>query len=318
MSMYSIYPSLLDKFQDLLHYDLVAEQPWNKVSEAAHNRGQHLDKEVDDYILSPDEMAAKIELELINSINRCPKEPNEAADAGTCFNEVVDCLIKGKNTDRKDITIRTLRREDGTPYAIEACLNDFTFYYDVHLCKDIAHYFRGAMCQYLVQGCLDTKYGEVTLYGYIDEWIGDRIYDIKTTSMYDFGKFQDKTQKLVYPYCAVESGMVDSIDSFEYSVIKWKKNNRDVVYTTRMCSDGIDNMNDYEKVVEKPIDVWKGEFFREVYTYNHESAKNTLRMICERFIEWLTYRKEFITDKKIFGGENPEGYQGELLTSLNK
>lgn len=316
MSRYSIYPSLLDKFQDLLHYDMVAEQPWNKVSESALAKGLYPGKEVGDYILSPDEMAEKIEVELINSINRCPKQPMEAADAGTCFNEVVDCLIKRKNTERTDMTIRTLRRDDGTPFAIEAKMNGFTFYYNVSLCRDLAAYFHDAISQYLVQAGLDTRYGEVTLYGYIDEWIGNRIYDIKTTSMYDFGKFADKTQKLVYPFCAVESGMVDSITEFEYTIVKWKKNNKDVIYTTRLCSDGVDNMNDYE--VQQPvyIDVWSADCFREVYTYNHEDARRMLQLLCERFIEWLEYRKKYITDKKIFGGENPDGYVGKEIEKI--
>lgn len=296
MSNYNIYPSLLDKFQDFLDYELATDAPWNKVSETAHKKGLHLDKEVGDYILSADEMAAKIEVELINQINRCEKEPCEAADAGTCFNEVVDCLIKNKATDRTDMKISSLRRATGEPYAIMAEMNGFTFYFDIDLCKEVANYFKGAMCQYFIEGDLPTNYGNVHLYGYMDEWIGDVIYDIKTTSMYDFGKFERKNQKFVYPYCAVQSGLIDNIREFEYTVIKWGKK--------------------YDIYGVFPITVKCGECFREVYTYNHKEASAKLKQICERFIEWLNYRRDYITDNRIFGGENPENYKGIKIEKL--
>ena len=296
MSEFYIYPSLLDKFQDFLEYEQATEAPWNKVSETAHKKGLHLDKEVGDYILSADEMAEKIEVELINQINRCDREPCEAADAGTCFNEVVDCLISNKQTDRMDIKISTVKRETGEPYAIKTEMDGFTFYFDIDLCKSLAKYFKGAMCQYYIEGDLPTIYGNVHLYGYIDEWVGDKIYDIKTTSMYEFGKYEKKNQKHVYPYCAVQSGLTDSISEFEYTVVRWTK---------RYDNDGIDS-----------IIIKGGECFREVYTYNHKEASFRLKQICERFIEWLNYRRDYITDKKIFGGENPQGYKGEIIEKL--
>lgn len=314
MSKFNIYPSLLDKFQELLDYQEVAEQPWNKVSEAAHARGEHLDKEVDDYILSPDEMAAKIEVELINTINRCPKEPNEAADKGTCFNEVIDCLINNAPTKRLDLSIRSIKRQDKNTL-IEAKMNGFTFYFDANMCKAVAEYYKGAICQYLVSAPLDTKYGEVNLYGYIDEWVGDIIYDIKTTSMYNFGKFSDKTQKLVYPFCAIESGLVGNIEQFEYSVFKWTKT-KDYITEVVHCDGLTDNMDDYYKTIDKPIEVHSAEFFPECYTYNHSQATQKLRMICERFIEWLESRKDYITDKKIFNGENAVDYIGKPIEQL--
>ena len=51
---FKIYPSLLDKFQEFLDYEQAAEEPWNKVSETAKEKGQYPDLEVGDYILSPD------------------------------------------------------------------------------------------------------------------------------------------------------------------------------------------------------------------------------------------------------------------------
>lgn len=316
MYNYRIYPSLLDKFQDYLDYQIQAEMPWNKVSEAAHNRGEYLDKAVGDYILSPDEVAERIEVELINSINRCPKEPNEAADAGTCFNEVVDCLIHKRKPLNDDIKVQTLRREDGTPVCIEARLNGFTFNFDIALCRQMAEYYRGALSQYMLSAPIDTQHGKVELYGYADEWLGDSIFDIKTTSAYDFPKFERKTQRLVYPYCAIKSGFVADIDYFEYTVIKWCKNNRDVIYKPRTYSDGVDNTNDYERLEPHEITIWRGDMYQEIYSYTHDVDTERLRLIVERFIEWLEYRREYITDSKIFGGENSENYQGTKIENL--
>ena len=65
---YRIYPSLLDKFQELLDYEKVAEEDWNKISESAIERGEYPGYDVGDYKLTPDEMYVKLESDLINSL----------------------------------------------------------------------------------------------------------------------------------------------------------------------------------------------------------------------------------------------------------
>ena len=62
---YRIYPSLLDSFAQMLDYEVVAEEMWNKKD--------------GEYVLTPDEMYDKLEKELIATINREPHEPIEAA-----------------------------------------------------------------------------------------------------------------------------------------------------------------------------------------------------------------------------------------------
>lgn len=256
---FRIYSSLLDKFQDLLDYEIVAESPWNKLG--------------DEYKLTPDEMAEKIELELLAMVYREPGIFSEAADKGTCFNEIVDCLIEKRPCRRDDMTIRTLRGDDGTPIAIEASVHDFTFKYDVALCRDAASYFKGALTQQFLKAPLGTAYGTVELYGYADEWVADKIYDIKTTGKYDFGKFERKWQRHVYPYCAIESGLTEEVSEFEYSVYQLNK-----------------------------APVIGAQFYRETYTYDHAQSTMLLRQMCERFIEWLLQKDDEgeITDRKIF------------------
>lgn len=277
---YCIYPSLLDKFQSLIDYEQEAEQPWNIVSENTHKQGKHLDKEVGDYILSPDEMYYKIEAEMIDSINRVDGIPSEAADKGTCFNEIVDCLIENRKSSRSDIEIHSEKLDDNTT-AIIAEMDGFRFAYDAKFCKEVANYYKGAITQHLCKASILTKYGDVLIYGYIDEWLPNRICDIKTTSYYTFGKFENKWQRYAYPYCCIESGETTQVDEFEFTIFVW---NKTPLLTAQM--------------------------YKEVYTYRHKQATEKLRAIIEHFIWWLNTRKHFITNKRIFGGQNDKDYIG--------
>lgn len=260
---YRIYPSLLDLFQSLLDYEIVVEEPWNRVN--------------GEYKLTADEMYDKLDCELLDAVNRVPHDPSEAADKGTCFNEIVDCLIHHRPCTRSDMQIRSLRRE-GVAYGIEAEMNDFHFVFDVGLCTEASRYFKGAVSQVLLSAPINTPYGCVELYGYADEWVRDKIYDIKTTSYYNFGKFERKWQRHVYPYCAIESGMTDCVSEFEYTIYRLIKPSE---YTNGIIF---------------------GEKYKEAYTYDHKASTAALRTICSRFIEWLRFKdaQGLITNRKIF------------------
>ena len=91
-----IYPSVLNKFQDYLDADLKVEEDWNITPEG-------------DYRITADEMHDKLLRELIDTINRVEREPSEAADAGTCLNEVIDRILLNSATGREDVAIRTSR-----------------------------------------------------------------------------------------------------------------------------------------------------------------------------------------------------------------
>lgn len=281
---YRIYPSLLDKFQDLLDYEKVAEEDWNKVSESAIERGEYPGCEVGDYKLTPDEMYVKIEAELIDAINRCPKVPNEAADKGTAFNEIVDCLIEKRKSSKEDCNIYSTVSRYGVK-VIRAEINGFTFDYDVQLCRDAAEFFAGSLTQFFAQSTMHTAYGDVEIYGYPDEWVSNKMFDIKTTGRYSFGKFERKWQRHAYPWCVTDSGMTTEIESFTYWVLEWA----------------------YQRVGE-PLKA--KSITKETYTYDHNDSECKLRSHIESLIEWLESRREFIQDRKIFGGENPEGWHG--------
>lgn len=303
---YRIYPSLLDRFQAFLDSD--------EESEGFRN----LDGETGEMKRTAEEIAEAHERELLDAINRAPHEPIEAADRGTCFNEIVDCLVENRGSSREDISISRIpdlydvcdrfcgkkdcdfmwdedRQECAEAYSLAvgnkrnrvdaagilAALNDFEFRFDIGLCREAAAYFRGAVPQHFCRAVMATAYGDVELYGYADEIVRDKVYDIKTTSSYQFGKFERAWQKDVYPWCLVESGEMRRVSSFEYTVF----------------------------VLSRPTSkspLITGKMYREEYTYDHSAAGERLRAFLERFIEWLESRRDMITDRKIFGGDNTE------------
>ena len=60
--------------------------------------------------------------------------------------------------------------------------------------------------------------------------------------------------------------------------------------------------------------VYYGNRYAESYDYHHAEATDKLRGGVERFITWLEAQRPYITDRKIFGGENPDGYVGTPIT----
>lgn len=269
---YAITPSQLDAFQSFLDAEYDWGQWWGSSEEPAK---------------SAEEYAAECEKKLIDQINRCPKEPIEAADKGTAVNEVVDMLIRHRDCEIPGMTVEQVKL-----HAIQVCYNGFSWIFDTRFLLDLAKRYPNAIPQYPCGAPLQTKYGLVWLYGYLDEWVADKISDLKTTKEYHFGKYERKWQKHVYPYTVVESGDCTEIKEFDYTVVKLS-----------------------EPTKKDPV--IHGEIYPEVYTNDHEQNRRLLQYICEQFIEWLEYRRGFITDRKIFGGENPDGYVGEPI-DINK
>lgn len=271
---YAITPSHLDAFQSFLDAEYDWGQWWGNSDEPAK---------------SAEEYAAECEKKLIDQINRCPKEPIEAADKGTVANEIVDCIIHERKP-QNGIALKTVTL-DGTRFIIGS-MNGFIWLFDSTLFFELSQRYPNAISQYLCGAPLQTSKGLVWLYGYPDEWIGDKIYDLKTCKDYQFGKYSRKWQKHLYPYAVVESGDCTEITEFEYTAVKLSE-------PTQKCP------------------IIHGEIYPEVYTNDHEQNRCLLQGICEQFIGWLEYRRVFITDAKIFGGENPEGYVGEPI-DINK
>jgi hypothetical protein len=270
---FRIYPSLLDKFQEFLDYETAAEEPWNKVSETAIEAGKYPDKEVGDYILTPDEMCDKLEQDLVDTINRVPHEPWEAADKGTCFNEVIDMLLDGRDCQYEGMTVTMDDK------VVTATLDGFTFLFDLEFCKSVAEGLIDSASQVFTTATIETEHGIVELYGYVDEFQHDKVIDLKTTTQYDFLKFERKWQRHVYPYCLVQNGY--EVEGFEYRVIKWKGGT-------------------------KTQPALSGEVIPEYYTYTHEESEKELKAMLDHFLDWLEANKERITDTKVFGRDGED------------
>lgn len=237
---YKFYATLLDSYQSFLD----TQKNYDKFYGGCRENPRYTE----------DEYADKCFKELIDRINRVPFE-SEAADKGTAFNEVVDCLIAGGAPSAK------------CPYTIEGdyifCVyNNRNFAFKRALCEEFAKYYDGAVSQMLIKAPMETKYGVVELYGYIDELMPFSVHDIKTTKYYEAFKFRNHWQHYVYPYCLWFRG--DDVQYFEY------------------------NITDFT------------DTYTESYAYVPERDNAILQAHVESFIEFLEANRKLITDKKVF------------------
>ena len=268
---YCIYPTLLDawwKFQNQRLEDFFYQD---------EQGGWHLNynEQTGEYHYSQEEMDALLEQELIDKINRVPQEPSEAASKGTIFNEIVDCIIERRGCHHEGWTVESVADENGNKTTIHGALDGFDFYFDAAFCKQVAAYFAGALPQYYIEAIMPCRYGNVKLYGWIDELCKDVVKDIKTTKRYEFGNYAHYWQRHVYPYCLIESGDSKAIKGFEFTVVKWAGGTK------------------YNPVIS-------GEMYKEYYTYDHCESSALIRQECERFVEWLEQNRNKITNLKIF------------------
>lgn len=297
MPNYRFYPTLLDKFQTFL--DTTAEDYFYQDEDGKWHK--NYSEAEDAFHYSQEEVDALLKQELLDAINRVPHEPSEPASKGTALNEIVDCIIHNRKSDNKNIIIKSLKGIDvkrefgctdevGKPVyydywfehikvpCIFAEIDGFSFYFDKDFCKSIAEYFKGSLSQVFTSATIDTEFGEVELYGYIDELRENKVFDLKTTSRYEFGKYSKYWQRHIYPYTLVESGACTEINSFEFTAYALKGGTSRTPLIT-------------------------GVQYAEVYQYNHEQSKMLLKNICERFCQFLEDNRDLITNKKIFNEE---------------
>lgn len=272
MPKYKFPPTTLDKFQSYL--DTQVEDYFYQDEQGRWHKNYN---ETEDMLhFSQEEVDALLKQELLDAINKVPHEPSEAASKGTSLNEIVDCIIHHRNSDNDSVKICTT--DLNGVKTIKATCDGFTFLFNVDFCKSIAEYFKGSLSQVYASATLETKYGEVELYGYIDELRENKVFDLKTTSRYEFGKYAKYWQRHVYPYTLIESGACTEISSFEFTAYALKGG------TSR-----------------SPLIT--GVQYPEVYQYDHEQSKVLLKDICERFIEFLEENRDKITNRKIFNEE---------------
>ncbi len=248
---YNFYATLLDGYQNYLSSSETYAKYWGFSEEPP---------------FTEEEFEKQQFQSLIDRINRVPFD-SEAADQGTAFNEVVDCLILNCTSDKMDIKSN---KETGM---ITATFNERTFDFPIELCREFQNYYKGAIPQVRTEAILPTKFGNVLLYGYIDELMPTSIHDIKTTKSYTAGDFKDHWQHIVYPYCMNAQG--NKIRDFEYNIA-----------TINRSKYGVN---------------W--ETFTEYFSYNPETDLPKLTAHVEGLIEFIELNRALITDKKIFNEE---------------
>lgn len=260
---YCMYATLLDKYESYINSSRIYNQYWGFSENPPHTE---------------EEFEELQRLSLLDTINRVPFD-SEDADRGTVFNEIVDCLIDNKASDKmviervyEQIPLDTSVTHAMPPkvIGIKATYREREYEFPIAMCREFANYFKGATTQVLTEGTLSTCYGDVLLYGYIDELMPLSVHDIKMTKRYSVGKFRNNWQHLVYPFCLNQQG--NHINDFEYNVAH--------------------------------INILKSGFFytshTEHYAYVAERDIPRLKAHVEGLIEFLEEHKDVITDKKIF------------------
>ena len=253
---YNFYPSLLDSFIGYRDCEEVWLQYWGQSDTPKKSLAEFQEEK---------------RLDLIDKINRKGMEWEDAfyADRGTAFNEVIDRIITGSKENTDQVTIGRVGE------TICAAINRRMFYFDATICKNIAGKYMTAVPQVLCNGTLLTSYGNVRLYGYIDELMSDYIVDLKTSKSYSVGKFKKNMQHLVYPFCMQQAGQ--EIKHFIYDIAIFSDKTGEIT-----------------------------ELYEEVYPYYQDEAEQKLKAVCEEFIEFIEKHRELITDKKIFNQHGTE------------
>lgn len=242
-----IYPSLLDSFTNLLN----AEETWDKYWGQSANPSISLH----DYLVQSKQA-------FFDGLNRVKTEPIEAADRGTCLNEIVDDIIMNKKSKRCDYEII----DNGKVRGYSASMNGFTFFYPMQIVEEYVKLYRYGIAQVLTSANIETSHGVFNLYGFIDYLNPLSVHDMKTTGSYNLFKFKNHWQHKLYMYCLRENGA--SCDTFYYDVTVFDK---------------------------------KGgfEFHREMYTWN-ESYKKELEEICDMLYDFINENRSLVTNENLF------------------
>ena len=245
---FKFFATLLDAFTSYLRSDAIYERYWGFSENPPH---------------TPDEFKEQQYQSLIDTINRVPFD-SESADKGTAFNEIIDCMIENRKSDKVQVERLLSDVVDGsqTLVGLRAIYNNRQFDFPISLCREFANYYKGALTQQYVQAMLPTCFGNVLLYGYIDELMPMSVHDIKTTGSYYVGKFKDHWQYMVYPYCLMQNG--SDVRLFEYNITDFKSS------------------------------------YTESYTFVPERDIPVLITHCEELIRFLNDNRDLITNKKIF------------------
>ena len=146
---YNFYATLLDKYQNYLMSGITYQKFWGSSE-------------------SPQKTEEEFEVQefqsLIDSINRVPFE-SELADKGTAFNEVIDCIIEHRKSDRMGI------KSDKSTDIISVHFKKWNFTFSKKLCIEFA--FSSVLINHSIIFCLFCSPGLIRFESHT------RVYDEK-------------------------------------------------------------------------------------------------------------------------------------------
>lgn len=206
MKRYRISPSLMNKFSDWLNYEELYEQFWGRSEQPP---------------MTMDEFGAKQLAELLAYINGDPIPTTEAAERGTALNDLIDALQHGRSVDTSYI-------EQNGCYV--ASRRGYTFVFGKDFVDSLCLLFSTAVPQVHVEyeTSLEDPIGgnvDIVLHGYPDYIFPTMIWDLKTTTKYDFGKYENNWQRFVYPYIAVKTGIMTECERFTFYALTMTSDN---------------------------------------------------------------------------------------------
>lgn len=142
---FKFYATLLDAFTSYLKSDAIWERYWGFSENPPH---------------TPEEFRQKQFQSLIDTINRVPFD-SEATDKGTAFNEVIDCMIENRKSDKVQVERLLSDMVDGrqSVVGLRATFNNRQFDFPISICREFANYYKGALTQQRVEAVLPTCFG---------------------------------------------------------------------------------------------------------------------------------------------------------------
>ena len=118
---FKFFATLLDAFTSYLRSDAIYERYWGFSENPPH---------------TPDEFKEQQYQSLIDTINRVPFD-SESADKGTAFNEIIDCMIENRKSDKVQVERLLSDVVDGsqTLVGLRAIYNNRQFDFPISLCQ---------------------------------------------------------------------------------------------------------------------------------------------------------------------------------------
>lgn len=182
---------------------------------------EHLEYKGDD-AMSADDFHAQAFADFIDSINRVPKDI-PAATEGTAYGEMHVKWALGEFTPEP---VQEYYK-NGNPNGPRRFVYTHTYHSNVtgeqvtitykwnyEVALEVQEHFVGGVFEHLTETTLDTKYGSVILYGYVDLIRLNVMSDLKKTGKYDALKFMKEWQYRVYPMSLRREGV--KVDTFKY------------------------------------------------------------------------------------------------------